>query len=375
MVVRRSPSAPQVSDRAPLGRQRHPAGAPSARRALRRAIVGLLVALMTGAGLVGAAPAQLPVGTAAAQLAEAEAAYAAATAELDATIARQQELGGQAALMEVELRGLGQDSQAKVLAFEATISRARDLAVNAYVRGGAQADLDGFLDAEAATEVVLKLHLTRGRVDEAQDAASSLRSERIEVDAAASTLAIAVAALNAQLDDADAAVADAREAEQRAYTALLEAADALGVAQVAEAEETARQAAEDAEADRAAAEAEAAAAEAQRNAESEGEADDAGDDTPSAVVSPPFVPPAPPSADQADGWAMLRDCESGGNYSAIGGGGMYRGAYQFAQSTWESVGGVGDPATASPAEQDYRARVLYERSGRGQWPLCGRYLR
>lgn len=65
-----------------------------------------------------------------------------------------------------------------------------------------------------------------------------------------------------------------------------------------------------------------------------------------------------------------RMCESGGNYQTNTGNGFY-GAYQFLLSTWHSVGGSGYPHHASPAEQDYRAAVLYRRSGPGQWPVCG----
>ena len=64
-------------------------------------------------------------------------------------------------------------------------------------------------------------------------------------------------------------------------------------------------------------------------------------------------------------------CESGGNPQAIGGGGAYRGKYQFDQSTWASVGGSGDPAAASEAEQDRRAAMLYARTGASSWPVCG----
>jgi hypothetical protein len=65
-------------------------------------------------------------------------------------------------------------------------------------------------------------------------------------------------------------------------------------------------------------------------------------------------------------------CESGGNPSAIGGGGAYRGKYQFDYGTWASVGGSGDPAAASEAEQDKRAAMLYSRTGASSWPVCGR---
>jgi Transglycosylase-like domain len=64
-------------------------------------------------------------------------------------------------------------------------------------------------------------------------------------------------------------------------------------------------------------------------------------------------------------------CESGGNPSAIGGGGAYRGKYQFDYGTWASVGGSGDPAAAPEAEQDRRAAILLQRSGTTPWPVCG----
>ena len=63
-------------------------------------------------------------------------------------------------------------------------------------------------------------------------------------------------------------------------------------------------------------------------------------------------------------------CESGGNPAAVGGGGAYRGKYQFDQGTWASVGGSGDPAAAPEAEQDRRAAMLYARTGGSAWPVC-----
>ena len=64
-------------------------------------------------------------------------------------------------------------------------------------------------------------------------------------------------------------------------------------------------------------------------------------------------------------------CESGGDPTAIGGGGLYRGKYQFDLQTWASVGGSGDPAAAPEAEQDKRAALLYAQSGATPWPVCG----
>ena len=64
-------------------------------------------------------------------------------------------------------------------------------------------------------------------------------------------------------------------------------------------------------------------------------------------------------------------CESGGNPRAIGGGGAFRGKYQFTYATWAAVGGSGDPAAAPEAEQDRRAAALMATSGAHNWPVCG----
>ena len=73
-------------------------------------------------------------------------------------------------------------------------------------------------------------------------------------------------------------------------------------------------------------------------------------------------------------WDALRHCESTNNYLVNTGNGYY-GAYQFDQSTWESVGGSGRPHWAEPVVQDARARLLYARRGWTPWPICGRHLR
>jgi soluble lytic murein transglycosylase-like protein len=67
----------------------------------------------------------------------------------------------------------------------------------------------------------------------------------------------------------------------------------------------------------------------------------------------------------------IGSCESGGDPTAVSSDGTYRGKYQFDFGTWESVGGSGDPATASEQEQDYRAALLYSHSGSSPWPICG----
>jgi LysM repeat protein len=63
----------------------------------------------------------------------------------------------------------------------------------------------------------------------------------------------------------------------------------------------------------------------------------------------------------------IRMRESGGNYATNTGNGYY-GAYQFDLPTWRSNGGTGLPSEASPAEQDMRAQMLYDRRGCNPWP-------
>jgi hypothetical protein len=67
----------------------------------------------------------------------------------------------------------------------------------------------------------------------------------------------------------------------------------------------------------------------------------------------------------------IAQCESGGNPATDTGNGFY-GKYQFTLETWQAVGGTGNPAHASEAEQDRRAAALYAQAGPSPWPVCGR---
>ena len=97
-----------------------------------------------------------------------------------------------------------------------------------------------------------------------------------------------------------------------------------------------------------------------------------------------------PSAKQVHHWEALRakrakfvlgvprkkldkiaECESHGNPKSVGGGGLYRGKYQFDRQTWHSIGGKGDPVKAPEAEQDRRAALLLKERGSNPWPNCG----
>ena len=84
--------------------------------------------------------------------------------------------------------------------------------------------------------------------------------------------------------------------------------------------------------------------------------------------------PVPDVSQNAAGpaWEKLRFCESGGNYAIADSTGMFRGAYQFAISTWYGIGGVGDPADGPPSEQDYRAPDSLWRAGsQSRGPCAG----
>jgi hypothetical protein len=73
-------------------------------------------------------------------------------------------------------------------------------------------------------------------------------------------------------------------------------------------------------------------------------------------------------------WARrTAECESGRDPDAIGGGGRYRGAFQFMRSTWKSSprSPGGDPIAYPYKTQAVVAVALKRRDGAGHWPNCG----
>jgi peptidoglycan hydrolase-like protein with peptidoglycan-binding domain len=81
------------------------------------------------------------------------------------------------------------------------------------------------------------------------------------------------------------------------------------------------------------------------------------------------------AASRADAPALLESialCESGGDPTAVSPDGRYRGKYQFTRATWRAMGGGGDPAAASEAEQDRLAAKLLAAQGTAPWPACSR---
>jgi hypothetical protein len=69
------------------------------------------------------------------------------------------------------------------------------------------------------------------------------------------------------------------------------------------------------------------------------------------------------------------ESDSAGGYGAVGGGGRYRGAYQFDQQTWNNNAAASgrldlvgqDPAAVAPAAQDQVAADTYARRGNQPW--------
>jgi hypothetical protein len=82
------------------------------------------------------------------------------------------------------------------------------------------------------------------------------------------------------------------------------------------------------------------------------------------------APTASPAPAASPALEAIAACESGGNPATDTGNGFY-GKYQFTLETWQAVGGTGNPAAASEAEQDRRAAILYARQGASPWPVCG----
>ena len=210
--------------------------------------------------------------------------------------------------------------------------RARSRAVDAYISGGAAEKLAAVLQSAGPTEASARTAILSNGVETAADAAEQFDRLRHQNDPRLAALAAEFDALARQLDGARGDVAQASAQEADAERALRAARSTpKPIPKVVRARASSGQ----------------------------------------AVASPTV---AAPPIDGADGWAVLRKCESGGDYSTVSGSGRYRGAYQFNQATWESVGGLGDPALASPAEQDLRARMLFESRGAKAWPHCGRSL-
>lgn len=298
------------------------------------------------------------------RVAAAQTSLTAATAQREQADVRSGQLSLNVSQLQAEATRLGEQDSALTAEMVSSRQRLRDYAVAAYIDGGQSAIFRASLSPEKAVALSWQSNISIGQSSSANQAAQ--RFEALKAAAAPGRASLAV-----QLETAS------RELVEAQFDAI----QAAGFERDAEAELAAAQreqvATEAAAAKRAATEAAAAeAAAASAN----------GQQTPSDPADPAAAPaqaaPGPPafefavrgnpSAQESATLARIRRCESRGNYSIVSASGRYRGAYQFDFTTWRGVGGSGDPAAASPSEQDYRALLLLRLRGTRPWPICGR---
>ncbi len=327
--------------------------------------VALAVAMfwaMTNVASVSAEPSQ--------RVTAAQTALAAATAQRVQADSRSEQLSLSVTQLQAEATRLGEQDSALTAEMVSSRQQLRDYAVAAYIDGGQSAIFRASLSPEKAVALSWQSNISIGQSSSANQAAQ--RFEALKAAAAPGRASLAV---------------ELETASRELVEAQFDAIQAAGFERDAEAEVVAAQseqlATEAAAAQRAATEAAAAEAAATSAAAA---AAAAGQQTPSNPVDPAAAPaqaaPGPPafefavmgnpSAQESATLTRIRRCESRGNYSIVSASGRYRGAYQFDFTTWRGVGGSGDPAAASPSEQDYRALLLLRLRGTRPWPICGR---
>jgi hypothetical protein len=260
---------------------------------------------------------------------DAEVALEQARAVHDEVVDRLGAIGAERIRLRDETVRLAVDDRQLTERVEIARRRLRVLAVESYVAGGPLSTLEYFADAPSAGELTWRRFMLHASFDSTRDAARDYDRSLAGVDDDLVELALAI-------DRTESAWEQARAELPLAEAAVVDAELTVLVARH--------------EADHRAGRI--------------------------VVVSGGDGGPTPDQSGNARGeaWEQLRRCESGGNYAIADRTGWFRGAYQFAVSTWHGLGGFGDPADAPPAEQDYRAQVLYDALGAKPWPVCGRFL-
>jgi len=344
-----------------------------ARRCLRRwsgavLAIGMIGAVLAGSPVAAMAPVRsllgLPAATTPAQArAEVEAAETALGAANDRMVVAR----GEANRLESRIDEVSSERRLSLRQYEDLLANSRSVAVDAYMKGASSEDLAAMFDVDTATELAVRRHLTDGRVGRAADLAELLVDLRTDLDADVVELIAEADGAREALRIAEEELVAARERVDEAYLDLERADAAAAAAARAAREAEEREVAERARAEVAARDAAASARDTTAVAGPTAADSASGSSTGSGGYDGPTV-----TLDEA--WAYLRDCESGGNYQIVDASGTYFGAYQFDLRTWAGVGGSGNPADASPEEQDYRAWLLYQQRGSAPWPHCGRYL-
>lgn len=233
----------------------------------------------------------------------------------------------------------------------------RQFAVTAYIEGHNADMASAVLDPTDSQQLMWKSTITVGHAATVQEAADQyaelMAAAGPKRAALAQTLEAAQAALVDAKNDAIQAAAFERDAEAR----------------LAKAKDDQRRAAEEAARRRAT---EAARSQSFAVASGQNSASAASSASTQGATSSGSGAMGNPTAAELATLAKIRRCESRGNYGIVSASGRYRGAYQFDYRTWAGMGGSGDPAAASPAEQDYRALMLLRARGTRPWPNCGR---
>ena len=337
------------------------AGTTRARSALARR--GLLAAATVACVLVSfvapASSAPDPVATAESRLAaatadrvDAEATVVEVRTRLDAATGR--------------LAALGQADEQLTEEIAQARRELREFAVAAYIDGGQAAIFRSSLDPEQAQALSWQANLSLEQSSSAGDAAERFAELKASNEPAKIGAAEELDRLEVELQAAEYDQIQAAAFERDAEAALASARAARQAAQEREARE-AREARETASAARAAAAAPNPSAGTPTRPSSGGASSGGSAPAPSSGGAL-----GNPTSSESATLAKIRQCESRGNYSIVSSTGRYRGAYQFDHTTWRAVGGSGDPAAASPQEQDYRALLLLRMRGTRPWPHCGR---
>jgi uncharacterized protein YlxW (UPF0749 family) len=320
---------------------------PGARR-IRRVAAVAVGAVALGALLVGGV---VPAGSAPAAdpVADARRAVEAATADRERAEARLAEVSARRAELERRAAELEASDAASTMQLADARARLRELAVAAYIDGGRTELLQASLEPGEAATVAWRVGMVSGGADRVSEAVERFEQLRAANDPEQQAVA-------AELDRRRAEEAEARSDVVQTSALERDAQSALDAALARR-----RQAEAAARAAQATAVAKAAPAGKRR--------------TPSSSSAAGLAVPVRgggPTPEEAAFLAKVRQCESGGNYSIVSSTGRYRGAYQFSVQTWQGVGGTGDPAAASPAEQDARALALLRLQGTRAWPVCSR---
>jgi hypothetical protein len=291
-----------------------------------------------------------------------------ATADRIAAEARLADARARQAAVNSELEGLSRGAAAITADLAEAHSQVREYAVAAYIDGGQGALATAGLNPTELAEVAWHSQLVGSTTADAAEAIDRFNTLKALNDPARVAAAGRLDAVNEEVTAAfnDAVQAAAHERDAEAALAEATSAAAARLAEQRASQEAAqRAAAEAAAASPSPVPQETPSAQPVQSAQPE--------PAPRAAAPQPSSAPGAgsPTAAESATLAKIRRCESGGNYGIVSGSGRYRGAYQFDRRTWAGTGGSGDPAAASPAEQDYRALLLLRQRGTRPWPNCG----